>query len=216
MADGELIEVARRIADLIEGRIAPALERIADALAQRPIADDPRREALGEIRRALRHGRWAEADELARDFEAEHPDAPETAGFDEAIRAGKAGSAATLRAQMDAAHQAGDAERILALRGELAALLEPGPLAELDRETLACLMALIQKRLRVIPIPTDLPALVARVSDSYATTPEGASLRRALPTLRRSAGLCPRCEKPYRGTADACAECLATPPAAGS
>jgi predicted amidophosphoribosyltransferase len=48
------------------------------------------------------------------------------------------------------------------------------------------------------------------VADAFDSTPEGASLRAALPTLRRSVGLCARCGRPYNGIADACPACLAT------
>lgn len=214
MADGELIEVVKRLADLVETRIAPALERIAEGLSRLPAsgtADDPRREAVVGVRKAIRAGDWAEARALAGDFAAEYPDAPETPLLEEAIRAGRDESAASLRGQIDAAHRANDADRILALRDELAGVLDPDPLGELDRQVIGWLMALIQKRLRVMPMPPDLPALAARVAESFAATAEGASLLRALPTLRRSAGLCPRCGRPYRGTADACPECLTTP-----
>ena len=37
---------------------------------------------------------------------------------------------------------------------------------------------------------------------------QGASVRAALPTLRRSVGLCPRCAQPYTGVAEACPRCL--------
>ena len=39
-------------------------------------------------------------------------------------------------------------------------------------------------------------ALAARVAESFGDTPEGASLRAALPSLSRNAGLCPRCAGP--------------------
>jgi hypothetical protein len=45
----------------------------------------------------------------------------------------------------------------------------------------------------------------------FCHTVEGASLRASLPTLRRSAGLCPRCAQPYTGLANACPQCLAAP-----
>ncbi len=71
-------------------------------------------------------------------------------------------------------------------------------------------MAMIQKRLRGGAMRPDVAILAARVAESLDATPEGASLRAALPTLRRSAGLCARCGEPYTGLADACPKCLAT------
>ncbi len=70
-------------------------------------------------------------------------------------------------------------------------------------------MKLIQRRLRSIPVGSDLAALATQVATRFGGTPEGASLRAALPTLRRSAGLCPRCSEPYLGVDDACPKCLA-------
>ncbi len=229
MADSDITECLRRIvesqarlADLIEARIAPALDRIAEGLARLPApgtgagtvpADDPRAEALADARRAIRAGNWAEAAALAGDFAIRYPDAPESEALDAAIRAGREESARSLRGELDAASQAGDADRVVELRGALGTLLDPEALGELDRLVIGRLMGLIQKRLLLRPMPADVPALAARVAEGFAATPEGASLRRALPTLRRSAGLCPRCARPYRGTLDACPECLAPPPA---
>ena len=71
-------------------------------------------------------------------------------------------------------------------------------------------MALIQKRLRAGTIRIDVVELAAKVAERFDHTSEGASLRAALPTLRRSAGLCARCGKPYTGIADACPVCLTT------
>jgi hypothetical protein len=51
--------------------------------------------------------------------------------------------------------------------------------------------------------------LATRVAERFPRTVVGASLRASLPTLRRSAGLCPRCSAPYKGIADACPKCLA-------
>ena len=65
-------------------------------------------------------------------------------------------------------------------------------------------MALIQKRMRQGAMTTDIALLATRVAAAFDATPEGASLRAALPTLRRSVGLCARCGQPYTGIADAC------------
>ncbi len=113
-----------------------------------------------------------------------------------------------LRRQWQAAREIGDADRILELHDTLSARISQEEREGLDREVVGDLMVLIQKRLRVTPISPDLPLLAASVAERFAGTAEGASLRRALPTLRRSVGLCPRCARPYRGIADACPECL--------
>jgi hypothetical protein len=70
-------------------------------------------------------------------------------------------------------------------------------------------MSLIQRRLRTGTIRADVVVLAARVAESFGGTTEGASIRASLPTLRRSAGLCPKCAEPYAGVGDACPKCLA-------
>ena len=70
-------------------------------------------------------------------------------------------------------------------------------------------MGLVQRRLRTGTVRPDLVALAARVAESFGGSVEGASLRASLPTLRRSAGLCPKCAEPYAGVGDACPKCLA-------
>ena len=57
----------------------------------------------------------------------------------------------------------------------------------------------------------DVAELAEAIVEAFPATNEGASLRASLPTLRRSAGLCPRCAEPYAGEDDACAECLGKP-----
>jgi hypothetical protein len=67
---------------------------------------------------------------------------------------------------------------------------------------------LIHRRLRTGTIQSEVVQLASRFSEVFATTVEGASVRAALPTLRRSVGLCPRCSQPYAGVAEACPKCL--------
>ena len=211
MSHDEIPQLLARLTNLVEHRLAPALDRIADALERPPAAvpGDPRGEAVRAIRRAIDESDWAGAGRLAREFDREHPEAPESEGFASEIRAGRAVSAEALRGQFLAAQSANDAGRVLDLRDELAGLLDGPALAELDRQAIGWLMALIGRRLRIVPMPADVPELAARVAERFAATAEGASLLKALPTLRRSAGLCPRCGRPYRGLADACPACLA-------
>jgi hypothetical protein len=116
--------------------------------------------------------------------------------------------AETLRAQLEAAREASDPGRVLEIRETLVTLLEPEQRAALDRPLARWFLDLIQKRLRQGAIAVDVVALATRVAAALDTTPEGASLRAALPTLRRSVGLCARCGNPYTGIADACPACL--------
>jgi hypothetical protein len=72
-------------------------------------------------------------------------------------------------------------------------------------------MGLIQKRMWTGTVRADVAELAAKIADHFGHTREGASLRASLPTLRRSAGLCARCGRPYTGIDDACPACLAGP-----
>lgn len=118
---------------------------------------------------------------------------------------------ARWRAQLDAAREAGDPTGVLDLREEAPEGLEEELLKALDADLAKWLLMLVHQRLRSGPLQLDLVTLVARGSDALAHTKEGASLRAALPTLRRGAGLCPRCAKPYTGVWEACAECMGRP-----
>ena len=117
--------------------------------------------------------------------------------------------AAALREKLDAARAAKDAERVLELHAAAEELFELDAKRALDREVAAWFLALIQQRLRSGTLNGEVVELAARVSTRFETTYEGASLRAALPTLRRGAGLCPKCGAPYKGLADACPACTA-------
>jgi len=80
--------------------------------------------------------------------------------------------------------------------------------ASLEADLSRWLLRLIHHRLRTGRIQADLAHLAGRIAESFSHTVDGASLRASLPTLRRSAGLCPRCAQPYAGVADACPACL--------
>jgi hypothetical protein len=125
------------------------------------------------------------------------------------LAAAKRSVAAGLRSRIDAAREANDPERIFEFHEALAPLLAPEVLRDLERDLSRWFMGQLQKRLRNGKISIDVTTLASRVAEAFATTPEGASLRAALPTLRRSVGLCARCGQPYNGIADACLSCFA-------
>jgi hypothetical protein len=126
-----------------------------------------------------------------------------------APRAASAASVDELRARLDASRSANDPESVLVLRDELAAQLPAEAIAELDREVVHWLILLIQRRMRTGTVRADVVHLADRVARRFGTTLEGASLRASLPTLRRSAGLCPSCGEPYTGLEDVCPTCQA-------
>lgn len=113
---------------------------------------------------------------------------------------------------MDAARSVNDPIAVLDHRDALAGLLDFEEIAAIDRDLVRWLMMLLMKRMRAGSVREDVASLAARAAASFGHLPEGASLRAALPTLRRSAGLCPRCASPYVGEEDACEKCLAAVP----
>jgi hypothetical protein len=136
------------------------------------------------------------------------PPAPSSPPRPDGFTAAPQPDAATLRARLEAAREAHDPQRVLEIRETLVAVLEPEHRDPLDRSLARWFMALIQKRLRQGAISPEVVVLATQVAAALDTTPEGASLRAALPTLRRSVGLCPRCGKHYAGLADACPACV--------
>lgn len=197
----------------VELQVVSALQRVAEALegagavatTRAPGAGD----ALAEIRKAIAEARWDQAGVLIHAFHQAQPDSPDGEQVDREFESARAEEVRSLRAKLTAAREVSDADRVLDLRGELRELLDGDDLLALDQDLSRWLMALIQKRLWAGAIQVDVVELATRVAERFDHTSEGASLRAALPTLRRSAGLCARCGQPYNGIADACPDCLA-------
>jgi hypothetical protein len=210
---------ASRTADLIEGQVVPGLIRIAEALERggspSPAAGEARAGAIREIRGAIEEGHWDRAEARIKALVLDHPGAPEASSLSGEVASGRRAAIDDLKSRLDAARAVNDPEATLGLRDEIAPLLHPEGRAELDRDVLRWLMGLIQKRMRAGAIRPEVVRLASRVSESFAATPEGASLRASLPTLRRSAGLCAECGEPYSGIEDACPKCTGEPESPG-
>lgn len=195
------------------GPLLDRLDRIAAVLEARPAAPTPTTaiDGLATMAAAIAEGRWADAEAML----AEHPDHPRAARFAEELSAAREDAAADLRGKLEAAQAVNDPERVLELHGGLAPLLTAEALAEVEGAVVKWFLALIMRRLRGGTVGPDVADLAARVAERFPRSVEGASLRASLATLRRSAGLCPRCARPYRGIAEACPLCLASPATAG-
>jgi len=113
-----------------------------------------------------------------------------------------------LLGRIEAARQARDLEGVLEDRRALEPLVDPDEQARLTRDLAGWVLRTFQERLRGGLFSAETALLAARLAEEFAETPEGASLRAALPTLRRAAKLCPRCAGPYDGVEDCCPRCL--------
>jgi hypothetical protein len=111
-------------------------------------------------------------------------------------------------AELEAAQEVSDPERVLEIYHELAPALAETRRKAIENEVAKWFMNLIHRRLRSGKVAPDVVVLAARFAVTFAATMEGASVRASLPTLRRSVGLCPRCAQPYTGIGEACPQCL--------
>jgi hypothetical protein len=196
-------------AEETRGRIEALLTSIANHQATFAAANrSAQRDAIAEIRMAIERGEWEVADRRLADLAREFPESREAVELENEIAAGRQVTADGLRARLDASRAVNDPDGVLSAREELGRVLPPDNLGTLDRDLARWLMGIIQKRMRTGTVRPDVAILAERASSVFGTTIEGASLRASLPILRRSAGLCPRCGKPYTGVDDACPECL--------
>jgi hypothetical protein len=201
---------------VLEHRIAPALERIAAELARLetslPTGSAPARGRLAdELRQALASEIWHDVVRLEERLRQEEPEHPELEALQRAVAEGRGRAGAQARAKLEAARAAIDPDAVLEYHLALGPLLEAEAMRSLEQDVLRWLIGLIQRRMRTGTVQADVVHLAERVAERFAAWPEGASLRASLPTLRRSAGLCAACGEPYAGLAAACPKCLARP-----
>lgn len=114
-----------------------------------------------------------------------------------------------LLRNLDQARSNEDAELVMAIRELAAPRLSPTEIAQLDEDLFTWFMHWLQNRLRKVGVDLELVELATRVADSFSAHAQAAGLRSALPTLRRSAGLCAKCGRPFTGVADVCPFCRA-------
>jgi hypothetical protein len=195
------------------GRIALALEKLS--VEQKPTKPEPEDDETARAhqvaRQAIAAGRWAQAEKLVGRFIKDHP-GPEAARLLAELEDSRNRAVEGLMTRLEAAKRAADALLAVEIRDALTEHLRGDRLADLDRDLVRWLVGEIKKKVRSGPIKPEVATLASRVADSFADTPEGAALKGSIPNLRRSAGLCPRCARPYRGADDACPRCLGRDP----
>jgi len=205
-SDERAAQVARAVG-LLEN-IAQALERGSESGGFGNAAHLRRARSLAEIERATRSGQWGEAETLLREFEREFPGDSKPAELWEDLAAARQDSIQQGLAQLEAARNVSDPDRVLELYQAVAPSLAKEARAPLESDLATWFLTLIHRRLRTGKIQVDVVQLAGRFAETFATTAQGASVRASLSTLRRSAGLCPRCAQPYSGLAEACPQCV--------
>lgn len=196
----------RNVAQLSCDPLLARLDRIAEAverLATMSRVEIPKPD-LSRVASAISEKQWDVAEALLD----EHSENPDTASLAERLASAKGIAADELLGELAASQAANDPARVLEIRERLGDVRPSDSLRELDAQLAKWFIIPIMKRLRTGLVSTEVVELVGKVSERFAQTTEGASLRASLPTLRRSAGLCPRCALPYRGIDDACPACL--------
>jgi hypothetical protein len=188
-------------------RIAQSLESQAGSGGASPGANIEQSRSFA-VERAIRNGQWSEAERLLCQYESDFPSDPRSAEYRRELVAARQVEIQDRLAQLEAAQEVNDPERVLELYQALASVLESDARAPLEKKLAPWFLALIHRRLRIGKIQTDVVLLAGRFAETFATTHEGASVHAALPTLRRSVGLCPRCAQTYTGLAEACPRCL--------
>src|SRR5271166_2292618 len=206
----------------ILGSLAERIDQLSERLAEPRSPSVPlppalaatstnwlREQSLAEVRRTIRAGKWDEATALLDGYSPAEIDDPRLAALRQEIQSARVAARSEQLAQLNAARQVNDPDRVLELHQALLPLLDAETRVSLEADLSQWFLRLIHNRLRTGKIQTDLAILAGRIADAFSHTVEGASLRASLPTLRRSAGLCSRCGQPYNGLANACPVCLA-------
>ena len=149
------------------------------------------RAAVAQIRKLVRSGNWDEARSLLDSFARDYQGDPRISSLDQEFQAARNAARDEHMAQLDAARKVNDPDRVLELHKFLGPLLEATARASLEADLSRWFLRLIHNGSdRADPGRSRPPGRPDRRVVSH--TVEGASLHASLPTLRRSAGLCPR------------------------
>ena len=148
-------------------------------------------QSLAEIRRTIRAGKWDEAAALLDGFSPADLDDPRLSSLRQEIQSAREAARSQYLAQLDAARQVSDPDRVLELHQTLIPLLDAETRVALEADLSQWFLRLIHNRLRIGKIQTDLVVLAGRIADAFSHTVGGASLRASLPTLRRMPGSAP-------------------------
>lgn len=204
---------AVRMGHLVESRLVPGIERAVAAIEAlgSGTGDAPLPPEVDAVRRAISEGRWTRAERLLDAFARDHPHSPQVATLTAALSAARDAEAGSLRMKLDAALADDDPGTAITCRDALTRLLGGDELGDLDRGIVRWISRWVRRRARG-EVSAEVAAVAALAADRFGDTDEGRSLLAAVPALRRKAGLCPECARPYRGAGEACPDCAADHP----
>jgi hypothetical protein len=217
---------AEKTADLLQRQLVPGVIRIGqliektnEALASAGSAKVPvtlnaapneaRSRAIESVREAMKQERWEHAKRLARAAAEQFPDSIDATELTAQVETTFTRRVQSLREMLQQAEQAGDCDSLLNLRDRLSAYLDGTELYQVDRRVAHRISQILREALaagRAKEVVQLAERLVDAVGDS---TQEGAQVRASLPTLRRSAGLCPECGQPSDPSRARCPACEA-------
>lgn len=212
----------QRTANAVEHQLVPAIQRLAKSLDNRaaaadpatapppaiPPARNPEQLALDAIRATISREQWEQARRQILSFVERFPNSLHAAGLSEQFELARRQKVQSLRQALAAAQQSSDAGAALEARDQLTQYLSGDTLAKLDDEVVAWLVQHIRAKL-LAGRAKEVVRLAEQVAETFADVAGTAPLRQSLPTLRRSAGLCPSCGHPYDIELPECPECQA-------
>ena len=212
-AVAEAAEAAARIGHLVETRLVPGMERAVAALEglDSSPAADPMAPEIDKIRQAIGEGRWTRAERLLESFARDHPRSPRIGTLTAELSAARRSESEALRSKLDDALADDDPGTAITCRDALTRHLSGAELGDLDLRLVRWICRWVRHRGRG-DVSADVAAVASLAADRFGDTDDGRSLLAAIPTLRRKAGLCPNCARPYRGGGEACPDCIADPP----
>ncbi len=165
------------------------------------------RRRVKELEAAVAERKWDRVEELVEELERLCRDRAVLERVRELVDAERAEHVRELTEQLEAAKQEANPQGVLDLRDRLVGLLETKERRKLDEMLAAWSLAYLREALHE-GRTRELIDLIERMVETFGeSTPEGLELKNALPILRRSAGRCPDCGKPYDISLERCPEC---------
>ena len=209
LLDAAYLLVGYALAGIVLGHLMrtletwPARQAVASAAPTEPFpatsppahsvaAVDPvRGRTLAEIRQAIRSAKWDDARERIEALATDHADDPHLETLNHELQSARDAARDDHKAQLEAARQVNDPDRVLELHGSLAPLLDAEARNSLEADLSKWFLRLIHNRLRTGKIQTDVAHLAGRIAEAFSHTVEGASLRARCPPFAAARGSAP-------------------------